>query len=231
MPYTDLSHPDLVQACIASDNDAWKEFQRRYQRVIGLAVLRTAQRWKGASKSLVEDLIGDTYLKLCDKHFALLRNFEFRTEAGLYGYLKKVATNVVHDHFRRKSTPKSGMEADIEDVYEAADPSKPDGPEAMERQVLIKEIAAVLEVVTCGADAERDRTIFWLYFRQGFSANAIAALPFIKELTAKGKDLTTEGIESVIHRLTKAVRGRLTDKTAAFTVAQPEKGVSEGSSF
>jgi RNA polymerase sigma-70 factor (ECF subfamily) len=194
-----MSHSDLVQACLTSDEDAWNEFKARYNEVISRAVLRTARRWGDTSKPLLEDLIGDVYLKLYANDFSILRNFKFRTDSGIYGFLKVIATNVVHDYFR---AIKIGKEVAIEDVY-PPDPPIPvlDGPECIERNVLIKEVEEALLEIT-GSDGERDRTIFWLYYRQRFTAEEIAAF-FSGQLTVKG-------VESVIHRVTKAVRKRLT---------------------
>lgn len=216
MSYKDLSHPDLVQACLNSDEEAWKEFTARYKQVISLAVLRTARRWGDTSKAALEDLIGDTYLKLCANNFALLRNFEFRTENGIFGFLKVVATNVVHDDFRRRRNQKHGTEVSIEDVYQCPDPPLPShtGSEDIERAVLLKEVEEALWEVT-GPAGERDRTIFWLYYRQRFTADEIAGLEHL--------GLTVKGVESAIHRVTKAVRERLTDKAAACVVVGPKK--------
>lgn len=216
MPYKDLSHSDLVQACLASDQDAWKEFKVRFDQVIGVAVLRTARRWGNSSKETLEDLVGDTYLKLCANSFNLLRNFQFRTDDGIYGFLKVVTTNVVHDHFRRTKNKKHGTEVFIEDVYQSSDPSIPchTATDEIERSVLIKEVEEALWEVT-GPEGERDRTIFRLYYRQRFTAEEIAEFQYLC--------LTTKGIESVIHRLTKAVRERLTDKAVACATAKPEK--------
>lgn len=216
MSYSDLSHSDLVQACLASDEDAWTEFTVRYSPVISLAVLRTARRWGDTSKPLLEDLVGDTYAKLFANNFALLRNFEFRTENAIFGFLKVVATNVVHDHFRRIHNKKHGDEVPMEDVYLSPDPPIPSNTatEEIERNVLIKEVEDVLWEVT-GPEGERDRTIFWFHHRYGFTAEAIAELQYL--------GLTVKGVESVIYRVTKAVRERLTDKAAACVTANPKK--------
>lgn len=222
MSYSDLSHPDLVQACLASDEAAWREFRARYEQTISVAVLRTALRWGDASKVVLEDLSAETYLKLCTDDFALLRHFEFRAEAGIYGFLKVVAANVVHDHFRQRHAQKRGLEVTIEDLYQSAETPDPDRLDEIERCVLLREVEEALLQVT-GTEGVRDRTIFWLYYRQGFPANAIGKVA--------GLNLTNKGIESVIHRLTKAVRERLTRKNSACVAVQSEKGVSEESSF
>ena len=71
----------------------------------------------------------------------------------------------------------------------------------MERQVLLKEIDRCLETCSEGPDKERDRLIFWLYYQQGMSAKAIAALPTV--------GLGAKGVESAILRLTRLVREQL----------------------
>ena len=55
---------------------------------------------------------------------------------------------------------------------------------------------------------QRNREIFWLHYRAGLSARAIADLPEI--------GLTAKGVESVIMRVTKELRERL---------AEPKLGV------
>jgi RNA polymerase sigma-70 factor (ECF subfamily) len=67
---------------------------------------------------------------------------------------------------------------------------------------LIQEVRGCLNEVASGSQGERDRRIFWLYFRSGLTASAIASLPTI--------GLSTKGVESTLLRLTKQVRERLT---------------------
>jgi RNA polymerase sigma-70 factor (ECF subfamily) len=203
MSYRNLSLPDLIQACLKNDQEAWKEFRARFHQVISLAVLRTARRWGNTSNGLMEDLIGDTYLKLCADNFKLLRNFEFRTESGLYGFLKVIATNVTHDYFRHPRPDPAPPPVEPEDAY-VPDPPDQDAVKDIERNVLMNQVERILFKVT-GLQGERDRTIFWLYYQQGFTAKQIAEL---------FPSLTTKGVESVIHRLTKDVRRLLTDEDA-----------------
>jgi RNA polymerase sigma-70 factor, ECF subfamily len=50
---------------------------------------------------------------------------------------------------------------------------------------------------------DRDRTIFWLYYRQGMTAKEITGLP--------GIGLSLKGVESALHRLVKLVRDHLVE--------------------
>src|SRR5437016_932814 len=185
MPFQDMSHAELIQACLDSDGDAWREFIRRYNAVISLAVLRTANRWGETSKPVLEDLIGDTYLKLCNKQFEILRKFKFRTEHSIFGFLKVIATNVVHDFFRVRKR-ETQLTVDLEDLYDCSSPDMPGSPHAMQRAVLIRQVETILEEIE-GPEAERDKAIFWLRYRHDFRANEIAGI--------LGIDLSPKGIE------------------------------------
>ena len=72
----------------------------------------------------------------------------------------------------------------------------------MERAVLLNEVQRHLELCISGPDQERNARVFWLYYRVGLSAAAISALP--------GIGITTKGVESIILRITKELRQRMT---------------------
>lgn len=67
--------------------------------------------------------------------------------------------------------------------------------------VFLIEVDRYLRRVVIGPDGERDRTIFWLYFRQGMSTREIASLP--------GIGLSTKGVGSVIERLKDSIREQI----------------------
>ena len=48
---------------------------------------------------------------------------------------------------------------------------------------------------------ERDRAFFWLYYREGFTAEEIAGLP--------DAGLTAKGVESALRRITLWLRGEV----------------------
>jgi RNA polymerase sigma-70 factor, ECF subfamily len=203
--YAQLSSIDLIRTCIgSSDERAWTEFIRRFQVVIASAVLRTARLWGDPSRAQLDDLIQETYLKLCDDNYRLLRAFRPRQEDSIYGYLKVVAANVVHDRFKAERAQKRGASqtdsgSELLDVRSGAEVD--DSFEIVSRRLQLEQIERVLRRVNDGKDHERNRTIFWLRHRQGLTASEIASIPAI--------GLTTEGVETVLLRLTSMIRSHI----------------------
>src|SRR5690348_59315 len=75
--YEGLTAVELARAC-ADQNDAaaWREFIHRYQRLIAIVVYRVARRWGANAPSAVDDLVQETYIKLCADRGRILREFE-----------------------------------------------------------------------------------------------------------------------------------------------------------
>ena len=93
--YRQLGSPELIAECVATQQAAaWQEFVRRFQPLIAGVVARTAGRWTSATASLVDDLVQETYVKLCTEEFRRLREFESWHDDAIYGYLKAIAYRV-----------------------------------------------------------------------------------------------------------------------------------------
>lgn len=207
--YAKLSSAQLIRVCAGSNEEqAWTELIQRFQLVIAAAVLRTARYWGiEPSRSQVDDLIQDTYLKLCQDNCCLLRSFQPRREDSIYGFLKVMAANVVHDHFKSALAAKRGARRteaipfDGEMVQMDPKTAGADCFSTVSQRIQLEQIDRILRQVTAGKDQGKKRTIFWLRHRQGFTAAEIAAIPSI--------GLTTEGVESVLLRLSIMIRGHL----------------------
>ena len=221
MDWSGLSSEELIRTCVATGNaGAWEEFVRRFRAVIASTVLRTARRFGDCTPQLIDDLIQDTYLKICANRCRMLRDFRPDTPNAIFGLLKTVAFSVTQDHFRgglaakrRGALQESPLDRYIENTV-AGGEGLPD----VEREILIHQIDAQL---TAGAEpvtGPRDRQIFWLYYRHGMTTRAIAGIP--------GIGLTQKGVESAIQRLTNHVRSAIT----GWKSGQP-KGKSSGSSL
>lgn len=196
---------ELIRACAESNETrAWERFVARFERPISLSVIRTARRWGEAPLEVAPDLIQETYLRLCDGRCHHLYNFALHHPEAVDGYVRTVAANVTHDYCKARRLAKHGA-GTVSQIHENAEPvarsESPGGAHAMERKVLLREIEVSLDSCTEGATRERDQTLFWLYYEQGMTATAIAALPAV--------GLTVKGVESALLRLTRQVRNRI----------------------
>jgi RNA polymerase sigma-70 factor (ECF subfamily) len=206
MDYRALSSTDLVLHCLRTGEEpAWIEFVRRFQPLIAGVVGRVARRWGGASPELLDDLIQETYLKLCSASGNLLQNFQSSHPDAIFGFIKVFTANLVHDHFKGAHSMKRGGGSADQPLdgpnSNTCVPRSLHSAKSIERQVLMNEIDHCLRDMESGPNAGRDRYIFWLYYRVGLSASAIAAIPAV--------GLGTKGVESTILRLTRLVRQNL----------------------
>ncbi len=197
-----MSAAELIRACAESnDRAAWQEFVGRFQRAISLSILRTAYKWGILPQQVVDDLVQETYLKLCVDKCRLLLEFADQHPEAVIGYIKTIAINVARDYFKGLHSQKRGQ-GETDQFEEDAEPRGHGrgfgSPDAMELQVLLKQIDDHLQGCAAGPNQERDCLIFWFYYLQGMSAKAIAALATIR--------LTAKGVEAVIFRLIRCVR-------------------------
>lgn len=203
--YSSLSLQEVVCLCAGPcDDAAWEEFVARVGRPISLTIMRTASLWGEASRSLVEDLVQITYLKLWEDGCRLLRDFALQHPEAILGYLKKTAANATHDYFKHGRSQSSGGDnahVSTSDVDPEAGKQVHGSQEKIAFGVFLTEIDEHLKHCLTGPDQERDRMIFWLYFRQGMSTKEIASLPTI--------GLGTKGVGSVIERLKHGIREQI----------------------
>lgn len=192
----------LLRDCLSTDATApaWELFAERAQRLIAPAIVRGLRQCGVVpTREVVDDLVQDTFLKLCENNLSALRRFRGERPEALIAYLKIVACNVARDHARASLADKrgSGRVAGAADevMAGALDPATERG--AADTRILLEEIDRCLTASEAAAGA-RDRSIFWLYYRQGLTARAIAELPSI--------GLSQKGVESTIYRLTRMVR-------------------------
>jgi RNA polymerase sigma-70 factor (ECF subfamily) len=166
--------------------------------------MRTAFLWGEPSRSLVEDLVQVTYLKLWEDGCRHLRDFAIQHPDAILGYLKKTAANATHDYFKHGQSQSSGGDqphVSTSDFDPEAGKETQGSQEKIDFGVFLKEIDEFLKRSLSGPDQERDRMIFWLYFRQGMSTKEIASLPTI--------GLGAKGVGSVIERLKRGIREQI----------------------
>lgn len=229
MTYQSMTTQELVHACAYTNAaPAWEEFVRRFHSLIAGVALRTARRWGEMSPQIVDELVQETYMKICSNDAQLIRSFESQHPEAFCGFLKVLTTNLVHDYFKSRRAEKRGGQAIAtacdETTVRAAENAMESPQPSAERSVLLREIDDCLQSLNQGATASRDRRIFWLYYRVGLPATAIAALPSV--------GLTTKGVESTLFRLTRDLREHLVSKnTRALTEGKSAKGFERSESF
>jgi RNA polymerase sigma-70 factor, ECF subfamily len=201
-----LSSERLVKACVGPDSEAaWAEFIRRFQPLIARVSMRMARRhWPLTPPHLLDDLIQETYLKLCADDCRLLRQFESRDPDSIFRFLKVVAARVVLDHFKAEM-------ADKRDASQT-DPLSEQGPPdrtargcghglSMEDQIALRQIDDIIRVSYKGDILVRNRAIFWLHHQHGMTAQAIASIPWI--------NLNTKGVETLLRRMNQMIKSHI----------------------
>jgi RNA polymerase sigma-70 factor (ECF subfamily) len=225
LKYSDLSSPELFSTCArGGDAASWEEFIRRFNPVIGRSILRVALRHGTSDKALIDDLVQETYLKICANDCKLLRTFTTQNPESAFGFLKVVAASVAQDFFRSRLAEKRAPEATASSLEETAPLASKSPQSALnqaERAVLVDQIDRKLRSVVPAAELWRARTVFWLYYRSGLTASAIASLPAF--------GLTTKGVESLLFRLTRVVRENLSSVGPSETAET--KGIQQAESF
>jgi RNA polymerase sigma-70 factor (ECF subfamily) len=195
MDYQELASVQLAWLCAEKDSEAWLEFIRRYQRPITLVILRILREAGGTPTLLIDDLVQEAYTALCANGCRLLRDFVEEYPSSLEAMVQVVAANLTHDYLRAQNAKKRG--GDFHQVaYDSravAQLPSPYGHEIIELHLQLKEIDATLQgTPEHQIPSSRDRAIFWLHFRLGMSATAIARVSRFH--------LTSKGVESSLRR-------------------------------
>lgn len=198
--------PDAFIALLASSQagkvEAWDGFLARFQELIVSTVIRTASRSVGTNRAMVDDLVQDVYVKLCADNFQVLRRVRSDHPNGVYALVKAVAYSTTIDHLRTLKNPLRDESKTVSLDALQQDLALGEGGESqLHRQMLFERIDAALSSTGPAESLERDRTVFWLYYRQGFTAKEISEMP------AMG--LTVKGVESLLFRMVAGVRRAL----------------------
>jgi RNA polymerase sigma-70 factor (ECF subfamily) len=202
-----LTDEELVRLLLATRDEnlraeLWVEFWRRFQPVIALTVRRRIARYtRWVDHGWVDDLVQATFLKICKDEFKILRNFEFRHENALRALLKVMAANVVEDDIRKKNSEKEGGGQQLEDIDNLTRPpsDRSSAVQSMLNNLRMSEIENCLQRRKGEPHFDRDCKMFWLYYRDGFTALEISQLPDIGLNNVKG-------VESALLRLIKWLR-------------------------
>jgi RNA polymerase sigma-70 factor, ECF subfamily len=196
---------ELAQACAYSSSGAeWEEFLRRTTPLVAVVATRVSRLWVGGgSPETVDDIVQEVFLKLCEQERRILREFEPRGEDSFLGLLRIVATSVANDHFRRLHSAKRGGKVVTSALLPeaVASPEETDGEAAgIERSILYEQLDEALRTAP-ETISERDRSLFWLYYLHGLTAEEIAQVPAMR--------LSAKGVESALRRVALWLRAQV----------------------
>lgn len=201
-----LSSEDLIKVCVGSDDEsAWAEFIRRFQPLIAKVIGRTARRQcPHIPPHHLDDLVQETYLKLCADNRRLLHQFQSRHRDSIYGFIKVVAASVVLDHFKSERAQKrdTGHTEALAEQIAADRPATSNGSRlSIDDEVALRQIDDIVGTLYIGKVLVRNRAVFWMHHREGMTAQAIASIPWI--------ELNTKGVETLLRRMTHMIQSHV----------------------
>lgn len=178
----------------------WEQFVRAVSPVVALAARRVSAVWGDSSEGTVSEIVQEVFLKLCEDERRILREFDDRGNDSFLKLLRMITASVGTDHFRRLRAEKRGGRSHsvpLEPHLSSDDVSDSRATEAVEWPSLIAQLDGLLMLYPKTVTT-RDRNLFWLYYRQGLTADAISRIPAI--------GLSAKGVESALLRLTRLLR-------------------------
>jgi RNA polymerase sigma-70 factor, ECF subfamily len=218
----------LARICAYSGQaPEWEQFVRMLTPVVLLAAKRVGSMWGDDSAATLHEIAQEVFLKLCENERRILREFEDRGNDSFLRMLRMISASVATDHFRHSQAEKRGgrnSRASQESPPEIEHVTDRRATENITRRLLIAELDGLLKRYP-DVVSERDRNMFWLYYRHGLTADAISRIPAI--------GLSTGGVESALRRLTKLLREVIASGKSRPTPGQQkqefsrkEKGIS-----
>jgi RNA polymerase sigma-70 factor (ECF subfamily) len=167
---------------------------------IAVAARRICTLWGDPSPATVNEIVQDVFLKLCEDDRRILREMEDRGNDSFLKLIRVVTASVGTDHFRRIRAEKRGGQAEavpLEARLEDEELLDFKATEAVEWPALMAQLDGMLRLYP-ETISERDINIFWLYYRQGMTAQAMSKMP--------GIGLSAKGVESALKRMVRQLR-------------------------
>jgi len=191
----------LARICAYSaESPEWEKFVALVLPVVSLAARRICAAWGESEPGTAREIIQETFLRLCEEDRRVLREFEDRGDDSFFKLLRVITASVGTDHFRRTRAIKRGgwsQTLSLEPRLSSEEVADARATEAVERPALMAQLDRLL-MLRRDQVSIRDRNLFWLYYRQGLTAEAISRIPAI--------GLSAKGVESAIGRLTRLLR-------------------------
>jgi len=180
---------ELLTECLERPSaGAWDELIRLLQPSAAAAAARVLGRQASTRAAAIDDVVQQTFVRLLEGQARRLREFQGEADGQLHAFVRRVATNLAIDYLRRdRHRDHTSLEGEPE----------PGTPPQIPRSLQMLDIERALNVCA-GQDKARDVDIFWLHYRDGWPAAAIAGRP--------DTALSVKGVEGLLQRLLRCIR-------------------------
>ncbi|MEW6735680.1 MAG: sigma-70 family RNA polymerase sigma factor [Acidobacteriota bacterium] len=212
--YNDYNDEELIQLMLpnsglasADIEAAWQEFIRRFDKLLLKTIYSTYRRYMGQRSPApedVSDMVQQVFVKITEHDYRVLRTLKFHKKDSLRLYLYVIAISTVLDCLR--NSPAQSISHSLNEPYYQGEKVLPVSEllyyagRNPEEEYLDKELLErVLAVVERESDQEsrnRNRDIFLMAYRDGYTRSEIAE---------KTVGITRAGINSFLHRVNKVL--------------------------
>jgi RNA polymerase sigma-70 factor, ECF subfamily len=191
------SDEDLVAGVVANETRAWREFQRRYDRLVLRCITKVTKAFSAVSPDDVREIYGQFYLSLCANDRAKLAAFDPSRGCSFSSYVGMLATHCAYDWLRviRREPQREALAAAEELSSELPDPC----------EATVQQERARLAAEVLAGFSERDRVFASLYFGEGMEPDEIARSMKISVKTVYSKKHKIQSkLESLVASLKDA---------------------------
>lgn len=200
----------LIDPSSPEHQSAWKEFMRRYEKVIKDTIAWRCYNWNSkALKKQISDVIDTVKLGvlhiLCRDDFRALKNFRHKdNETRFKAYLRMIATHEASRHlikyFPKIIIPEPGDESSDDNRF--LDTLR--GIDDQSRWELYEHVVDHFydQAKKKRGNLERDIHIFWLYVWAEFDHQMIINLPCLR-------GMEEHNVNVVVNRMKDVIRGKM----------------------
>jgi len=176
------------------DNASWERLLNSHGVLFSRIVVHVAHRFGITNTIDIDDALQEVCLNISSKA-RLGKVPEHADDNVLEAYLKASIANAAHDYFRRQRAMRRDVLVTIQINEDLDTHRQAIAGNDLDHRVLIHQIEHMVE------GSVRDRSVFLLYFKHGWTAREISAIPSVS--------LTAKGVESLVVRMIAAVRARV----------------------
>jgi RNA polymerase sigma-70 factor, ECF subfamily len=168
----------LVLGMIANDAQAWREFQKRYDRLILRCITKVTKRFAAISQEDIREIYATLLVSLLANDKTKLRTFDPERGNRFSSWIGLLAIHSAYDYLRGiKREPHKEALAEAENMSAESDPFE---------QTAQRQRAEIAAKVLSGF-SKKDRTFAALYFGEGMAPDEIARTMHISVKTVYSK--------------------------------------------